>query len=77
MVIDLEQLTKQAQQLPKDQRLTLAHSILKGIEPDAGSMYQTAWETTISQRIANFKAGRTKSIPASDIFARIDQRLEK
>ncbi|MGK0310385.1 MAG: hypothetical protein ACJAYS_001229, partial [Lentimonas sp.] len=44
MVIDLEQLTKQAQQLPKDQRLTLAHSILKGIEPDAGSMYQTAWE---------------------------------
>ena len=77
MVLNLEQLTEQAQQLTKDQRFTLAHRILKGIEPDADSTYSAAWETTIIQRIADFKSGKTKSIPADNVFAKIDKRLEK
>ena len=75
--LSLEELTTQAQQLPKDQRFTLAYRILKGTEPSEDSTNSIAWETTIEQRIADFKAGKMESIPASDVFAGIDQALEK
>ncbi len=77
MTFDLEELAAQAQQLPKDQRFTLAYRILKGTEPSEDSTNSIAWETTIEQRITDFKAGKIESIPASDVFAEIDQALEK
>ena len=77
MSLNLEELTTQAQQLPRDQRFTLAYRILKGTEPSGDSTNLAAWETVIDQRITDFKAGKIKSIPANEIFARIDQHLEK
>ena len=77
MSFSLEELTTQAQQLPKDQRFTLAYRILKGTEPSGDSTNLAAWETVIDQRITDFKAGKIKSILANEVFARIDQHLEK
>ena len=76
MTLNLEELTAQAQQLPKDQRFTLAYRILKDTEPSEDST-KIAWETIIQQRIADFRAGKMESIPANDVFVRIDQKLEK
>jgi hypothetical protein len=32
-----------------------------------------AWEAEIAQRIARFKAGESKPIPAGEVFARLRQ----
>ena len=77
MALNLDELTVQAQRLPKDQRFTLAYRILKDADSSGDSTDSDAWETVIDQRITDFKAGKIKSIPANEVFARIDQHLEK
>ena len=36
-----------------------------------------AWETVIDQRITDFKAGKIKSVPANEVFARIEPAAGK
>jgi hypothetical protein len=46
-------LTKQARDLPEDQRLTLAYRILSTLEPPITPEVEDAWEREISARIKN------------------------
>ena len=59
--------------LPPDQRLTLARQLLESVdlEPEPGA--EAAWEAEIVRRIARFKSGEAKSIPAGEVFARLRQ----
>ena len=59
--------------LPPDQRLALARRLLESVdlEPEPGA--EAAWEAEIAQRIARFKAGEAKPIPAGEVFARLRQ----
>jgi len=41
------------------------------LEPEPGA--EAAWEAQIAQRIARFKAGESKPIPAGEVFARLRQ----
>lgn len=77
MAETIETLVSEAMQLPPDQRLTLAHRILSSVEPPASAQVDTAWDEEIRRRIARYDAGETKSIPASEVFAEVDQRLRR
>ncbi len=59
--------------LPPEQRLALARQLLDSVElePELGA--EAAWEAEIAQRIARFKAGESKAIPAGEVFARLRQ----
>jgi len=41
------------------------------LEPDPGA--EAAWDAEIAQRVARFKAGESKAIPAGEVFARLRQ----
>jgi putative addiction module component (TIGR02574 family) len=71
MPATLESVTQDALILPPDQRLALARQLLESVdlEPDPGSA--SAWEAEIARRIARFKAGESKPVPASEVFARL------
>ena len=77
MSASLEDIASDALQLPKDQRLTLAHRILASLEPgpDAGS--EAAWDGEIRERIRKYDAGRTSGIRGSTVFLELDKRLVK
>ena len=59
--------------LPPDQRLALARQLLESVdlEPEPGA--EAAWEAEIVRRIARFKSGESKPIPAGEVFARLRQ----
>jgi putative addiction module component (TIGR02574 family) len=57
MAGSIETLVNEAMQLPPDQRLTLAHRILRSVEPAASSEIDAAWGAEISERIARYDSG--------------------
>lgn len=65
----------EAVQLPADQRFTLAHRILSSVEPESSAAMDAAWDREIRGRIARYDAGLVRTIPASEVFAELDQRL--
>ncbi len=73
MPASLEVVTQEALILPPDQRLALARKLLDSVElePEPGS--EAAWETEITERIARFRAGESKPIPAGEVFAKLRQ----
>jgi len=73
MSASLEVVTHDALILPPDQRLALARQLLDSVdlEPEPGA--EAAWEAEIARRIAGFKAGESKPIPAGEVFARLRQ----
>jgi putative addiction module component (TIGR02574 family) len=77
MAGSIETLVNEAMQLPPDQRLTLAHRILRSVEPAASSEIDAAWGAEISERIARYDSGEVTSIPASEVFAEVDRRLHR
>ena len=71
----IDELVREACELPGDQRLTLAHRLLASNEPPASDEIEQAWDVEIRERIKRFDEGRGKSRPASDVFADLDRRL--
>ena len=77
MPATVDGLTKEAIDLPEDQRLTLAYRILSTLEPPISAEIEETWEREISGRIKNFREGKSKSIPADDVFAELDDALKQ
>lgn len=75
MADSIDTLVNQAMHLPPDQRLTLAHRIMCSIEPVTSPEVETAWDTEITERIERYDSGTVKSIPASEVFSELAQRL--
>lgn len=71
----LQTLAEDALQLPKDQRLTLAHRILDSVEPEADAAVEAAWDAEIRDRIRKYDAGQAVTVSAEDVFAELDRRL--
>ena len=73
MPATLDAVAQDALVLPPDQRLALARQLLDSVdlEPEPGA--EAAWEAEIVRRIARFKAGESKPIPAGEVFARLRQ----
>jgi putative addiction module component (TIGR02574 family) len=73
MSATLDTLSLDALALPADQRLALARRLLDSVdlEPEPGA--EAAWEAEIARRIKRFDAGESKTIPASEVFARLRQ----
>ncbi len=72
----VQQLLKEAAQLPEDQRLTLAHKLLAAGEPPATEEVQQAWDAEIRERIARYDRGEASTRSASDVFSDLDRRLK-
>ncbi|MGV3660640.1 MAG: addiction module protein [Prosthecobacter sp.] len=71
MPATLDAVARDALVLNRDERLMLARQLLVSVEADADDGAETAWKEEISQRIARYDAGMTRSIPAAEVFARL------
>ena len=59
----IEELLREAKQLPQDQRLTLAHRLLESDEPPVSEDVERAWDFLIRERIQRYDRG--KAVPTS------------
>lgn len=71
----LDELEAQAMKLTPRERGELAHRLLVSLdgEPDGTpEEIAKAWDEEIARRVADMEAGRTKWIPADEVFLKID-----
>jgi hypothetical protein len=73
----VNQLIEQAIRLPEDQRLALAHRLLAVDDSGQGKEVRKAWHAEILQRIDSYDRGETRSLPADEVFATLDQLLKE
>lgn len=75
MIKTLENIEKDALELPEDQRITLVHRILLSTEQQADSSIDKIWQAEIIRRIEQVDSGATTLHDVSDVFRDLDQRL--
>ena len=71
----LKELEEQALRLPPKERSELAHRLivsLDGEPEDSPEAIAKAWDEEIARRVTDMDAGRTKWIPADEVFKEID-----
>lgn len=71
----LDELEAQALKLTPRERGELAHRLLVSLdgEPDGtAEEIAKAWDEEIARRVEDMEAGRTKWIPADEVFQKID-----
>ncbi|MHB9102145.1 MAG: addiction module protein [Sulfuricella sp.] len=75
MAAILEELENQALQLPLPERSKLIHRLIISLEDEpkeSPEIIAKAWDEEIARRVADMEAGRTKWIPAEEVFKEID-----
>jgi len=80
MSATLEQVTEEVRELsPQDQRELLARLIrdLEPMETISPAEIEAAWDGEISQRLEEIDSGKVKRVPAEEVFARIQARLDE
>jgi putative addiction module component (TIGR02574 family) len=71
MTREVEELYEQASQLPEEDRAELAGKLLESIEEPPDEGVEEAWAAEIERRIADYRAGRVKTIPWSEVRAHL------
>jgi putative addiction module component (TIGR02574 family) len=71
MIRTVEELYESASELPAEDRAELAGRLLESIEGEADEGVEEAWAAEIERRMADYRAGRVKTISWSDVRARL------
>lgn len=78
MAIDLEDLKAKALELSPSERNELILALIASFDGEADDTPESvanAWNEEIARRIDDVESGRTTSVPAEEVFARIDKKL--
>lgn len=71
MTIAVRELYEKASHLPAEDRAELAGLLLESIEDPADDGVDEAWAAEIERRMADYRAGKVKTVPWSEIRARL------
>ena len=75
MPTTLESITHEVLELPRDQRLQLAHYILSLEDVPFDMEVEQAWEDEICMRMQAVREGRATLLPWEEVRARIQEKL--
>jgi putative addiction module component (TIGR02574 family) len=67
----VEELYEQASRLPAEDRAELAGRLLESIEDPPDEGVEEAWAAEIERRMGEYRAGRVKTIPWSEVRAHL------
>jgi putative addiction module component len=71
----LEEITKEAMDLPPRQRLELASLLLESADAASDPDAETAWDSEIRDRICAIDKGRVTGIAHTDVMREAERRL--
>lgn len=74
MSMALEEVTREAIQLPRHQRLALVRILMELDEPGPDADVEAAWDAEIQARVRAVREGRVEGIPYEQVLARVDKR---
>ena len=71
----LDEITHDAVELPRHERLTLARILLDLDAPGTGEDVDAAWDREIRARLADYDEGRVQAEPYEEVRARMLRRF--
>lgn len=71
----MDEVLRQALDLPEEDRVDLAGALLESIEAPADSDIELAWREEIARRAADLDAGRALTVPWEEVRGRLYERL--
>jgi putative addiction module component (TIGR02574 family) len=71
----LDEVTKEAMDLPLRQRLALAGLLLESADAEADPEAEAAWDSEIRDRINAIDEGRVAGVPYEDVMRAAERRL--
>ncbi len=75
MSMALEDVAREAIELPRHQRLSLARLLIELDDPGSDGDVEAAWDAEIQARVRAVQEGRLEGIPYEGVLARVDRRL--
>ncbi len=73
MTSKVKQLEKEALKLSKKERAVLAEHLIVSLEEEED--FEQAWFGEAERRYQNYKAGKTKAMPAEIVFRNMERKL--
>lgn len=70
-----EELIAQASSLPVEERVLIADSILRTLNPPESDIDQK-WAQVAERRLAELQTGQVHAVPGTEVFARIWERFK-
>lgn len=70
-----EELIAQASSLPVEERVLIADSILRTLNPPESDIDQK-WAQVAERRLAELQTGQVHAVPGAEVFARIWERFK-
>ena len=77
MSMPLEDVAREAIELPRHQRLSLARLLIDLDDPGSDADVEAAWDVEIQARVRAVLEGRVEGIPYEEVLARVDRRLAR
>ena len=77
MSMPLEDVAREAIELPRHQRLSLARLLIDLDDPGSDADVEAAWDVEIQARVRAVQAGHVEGIPYEEVLARVDRRLAR
>ncbi len=73
----LAEVTREASELPPDERLKLARILLdiSDSTPDPTAEVEAAWDKEIERRLQELRSGEVKGIPLEEVKRKIEKRF--
>ncbi len=69
-----DELIAEVTSLPVEQRVFIADSILKSLNPPESDI-DRKWAEVATRRLAELRAGQVEAVPGTEVFARIWERF--
>ncbi|HLX71369.1 MAG TPA: addiction module protein [Verrucomicrobiae bacterium] len=80
MKVTLEQVTHDASELSLHDREILLARLIRDLDPVeefSSAEIEEAWDKEIARRIEEIESGKVQTVPAEEVFARIQSRLDE
>ena len=77
MSMPLEDVAREAIELPRHQRWSLARLLIDLDDPGSDADVEAAWDVEIQARVRAVQEGRVEGIPYEEVLARVDRRLAR
>lgn len=75
MSLALEQIVKEARQLPRAQLVELVDLLTLELHEEIDPDIESAWANEAERRLAEIRSGQVKPIPGSQVMAELRQRV--
>jgi putative addiction module component (TIGR02574 family) len=80
MPVTLEQVTEEVRELSRQDREQLLGRLIRDLEPVenlSAAEIESAWDNEIALRLEEIDSGKVKAVPAEEVFARIQAKLDE